>query len=501
MDYNSRNSSNEENGIGLDQIMQYATRIIQKWWLIAISAVLCAAIGFVIAKVTYVPMYTSTIRFAVDNKGENTVTGAQSSSDINAGISLAKNYITIMTESDSLMQDVADGSGYEITGKEVKDMVRGSLVEETSIIAIKITSSDPEVTYAVATSYVNNYSKTTEKAYQSTRATAFDTPQLPKKPNADNSKIMYSALGFIVGAGAVILAICMSILIKDTLKSSDDIVNKLNSKLLGQVVHIKKPDKSVKNLLISDRKTGFMFIESFKLIRTKIENVAKRQGHKVFIFTSAYENEGKTTVATNTALALAKNGKSVLLVDADLRKPAVYKTLGVSATNELGLTGVVNGEKSLSESIKYFEKFNLFLLITSQAGADSAELLSSDSMAEIIEAVKNEFDYVIIDTPPGGVVADATIIAQYSDACVMVVRCDHAPSRRVKKTMDDITGTGTEIVGCIFNDAEPNAATGLSKKSKHRGRSYGYGYGYGPNDEKHSSRKRHSQSQEVDNEE
>lgn len=507
MEYNSKSSSNEEKGISLDQVMQYVNRIMQKWWLVVISAVVCAVIGFGIAKVTYTPTYSSTIRFAVDNKSANTITGAQSSSDINAGISLAKNYIQIMTQSDSLMQDVANGSGYKLTVGQVKSMIKASLAEDTSIIEIRITTTDPEVAYAVAVSYVNNYSTTTEKAYQSTRATVFDAPQMPTHANADNSKIIYTLLGFIIGAAAVVLSICMKIFIKDTVKSSDDISSKLNSKLLGQVIHIKKPDRSVKNLLISDRKMGFMFIESFKLIRTKIENAAKRYNYKVFIFTSAYENEGKTTVATNTALALAKSGKSVLLIDADLRKPAVFKTLGVSATNELGLTGVINGERTLSESIKYFEKFNLFLLITSQANSDSAELLASDSMGEIIDAVKNEFDYIIIDTPPGGVVADASIIAPYADACVMVVRCDHAPSRRVKKAMDDIAGTGTEILGCIFNDAE-QTSTGLAKHGRHhrksygygygKGYGYGYGYGYGPssNDESRRSKKTESSDEE-----
>lgn len=505
MDYNYKETSNEEKGITIAQVMQYVTRILQKWWLIAICAVVCAAIGFTFATVTYEPHYSTTIRFAIDNKPENAVSGGQTSSDINAGILLARNYQKIMSGSDKLMRLVAKGSGYDISASEVKGMIRSSLGEDQSIIEITFTTNNPDLTYAIATSYVNNYSTVTEQAYQSTRANLFDEPQMPTGPNGDNSKIVYSLLGFILGAGAVVIAICASIFIKDTLKSADDVQGKLGSKLLGQVVHIKKNDRTPKNFLISDKKMGFMFIESFKIIRAKIENISKRHGYKVFVFTSAYENEGKTTVATNTALALAKSGKSVLLIDADLRKPAVFRTLGVSATNEMGLTGVINGEKSLSESIKYFEKFNLFLLITSQPVADSAELLSSDSMAEIVDAVKDEFDYVIIDTPPGGVIADASILAQYADACVMVVRCDHAPSRRVKRTIDDIRSTGTEVVGCIFNDSESTTADGLAKRGRRHRSSYGYGYGkgygygygygydygYGAEDSKHGKRSHH----------
>lgn len=481
MDYNYRDQSNEESGITFAQIKQYAVRVLQKWWLIAICAVVCAVVGFVAAKMTYEPTYSSTMRFAIDNKSENTVSQGQSVSDINAAIALARNYKEIMANSTTLMDIVADKSGYDITGVEVKSMIHANNAEDQAIVELTVTTNNPDLTYALATSYVNNYSTVTEAAFKSTSANLYDKPQMPKNPNPDNSQFLYTFLGFFLGACVVVLAICMGIFIKDTLKSPDDVTGKLHSRLLGQVSRIKKPDKSTRKLLITDRKTGFEFIESFKIIRTKIESISKRSGYKVFVFTSSSEDEGKTTIATNTALALAKNGKSVLLIDADLRKPAVYTALGVSATNELGLAGIINGEKDLSESIKYFEKFNLFLLITNQAIADSAELLSSENMEDIIEAVKNEFDYVIIDTPPASVVADASIISQYADACVMVIRSDFAPSKRVKKTIDDIEGMGAEVIGCIFNDSESKATIdGLAKHKSHKGsRGYGYGYGYG----------------------
>lgn len=110
-----------------------------------------------------------------------------------------------------------------------------------------------------------------------------------------------------------------------------------------------------KPLLISDRRSGFPFIETFKIIRTKIEHTAQREKYKTFVVTSTAENEGKTTSAVNIALALAQNGKSVLLVDGDLRKPAVAKLLGINASEDGGVYGVINGEKTLAEAIKYSE--------------------------------------------------------------------------------------------------------------------------------------------------
>ena len=210
MEYNTNNSQVEK-GIDIATIMQYAIRVLQKWWAVLLAAVIFASAGFVIAKVNYVPKYTCTMRFVIDNKSENTVTGGQSASDINAGISLARDYVEIMTKSNTLMDLVAKNSGYEITGDKVKAMVNGSLVEDTSIVALTITTSDPEVSFAVATSYLNNYAQITDKAHSNTRAIVIDEPVMPTKANADNSKVLflYTGLGFVFGAGLVIGIICI----------------------------------------------------------------------------------------------------------------------------------------------------------------------------------------------------------------------------------------------------------------------------------------------------
>lgn len=484
MEYNEGNIPAEE-GLDVQALMHYLKKIVQKWWVILICAVLCAAVGLAAAKITYVPMYTCTISFVVDNKREDTVTGGQSASDISAGIDLARSYQIIMTETNQLMKLVAEDSGYNITGDEVKRMISSSLVEETPIIELSITSSDPEVSYAVAVSYLNNYSTITDETYKSTRAIVFDPPVMPSNPNTDRTAVLYPIAGFLLGAFAAAAFICLKVLIKDAVKSDEDIVNKLGSKLLASIVHVesgknkKKAAPGEKKMLITDRRTDFMFVESFKVIRTKLENIARRQNYKVFIFTSADENEGKTTAAVNTALSLAKGGKSVLLIDADLRKPAVYKALNVPAANELGLAGVVKGDKSLNDSIKYFEKDNIFLLLTSTPIPDSAEILSAEETEGIIDTVREEFDYIIIDTPPGGIVADASIIAQYADACVMVVRYDRSSIRRIRGTMEDIMSSGTEVIGCIYNDTESSTASRSLRSGKKAKRGYGYGYGYG----------------------
>lgn len=486
MEYNQNNAPQEDT-IDLRTIAYYLKKIMNKWWAVLLSAVICASAGFVIAKVSYTPMYSCNMQFNVDNKREDTVTGGQSSADINAGISLALNYKKVMTDTKALFEDVAKNSGYNLTAEEVRRMITCSVTEETSIISINVISSDPEVSYAVAVSYLNNYSKVTEKAFSNTRAIVFDPPVKPTAPNPDNRMLTFPLIGFILGALAVAGAICISVMSKGAVKSADDITNKLQTRIMGTVVHMNDKDKKNprKNLLVTDKRVDFMFAEAFKLLRIKLESYAKRHEYKTFVFTSGSENEGKTTVSVNTALSLAKNGKSVLLIDGDLRKPAVNKVLGITATNETGIAGIINGEKTLNDSIKYFEKYNIFLLISGRAYPDSAEILSTEEMSEIIEQVREEFDYIIIDTPPAGLMADASILSQYADACIMVVRNDFSSMRRVKKAMENITSVGTEVLGCVYNDADSTVTARFLRKNKKGGykneysSDYGYGYGYG----------------------
>ena len=475
MNYYSEPKREYEEGLSLDTALMYAKKLVDKWWVIALSAIVCALFGFAVAKASYVENYSSQIMFIASNKSQAITVAGQTSSDLSASVSLAESFKYVFTTTE-LSTAVANSCGYKVTPEDIKKYVSVNSVEETAIIYLTVTTTDPKVSYGIANAYVQNYSSAIEAAFPNTSLTVIDPPLMPEKPNADRSSIIYTLLGFIVGAFAACLFIVMAVIFKDTIKNSEDITNKLGIKLLGVIGRVgkkSKKDDSKQGILITDKRSGFSFIESHKLIRTKIEHAASRNDYKVIIVSSAMENEGKTTSATNIALSLAQNGKSVLLIDADLRKPSVAKTLGFSATDDEGVCGIVSGKKTLKESIKYSEKYQLFVLVSNKAVENSAEILSSPKMEEIIEEARKEFDYIIIDTAPCGLLADASILAAYSDTIVLVVKQDFASARRIKRAIENFDNSGTEIIGCIFNNSE----NGMSKPSFY-GRRNGYGYGY-----------------------
>lgn len=475
MDYNSVSKKDEE-GISIETVLIYIRKILERWWIVAVSAVLLAVIGFSAATITYVPTYSSKIMFIASNRQTSMIVSGQSSSDINASVTLATSYQYVFTTTE-LATKVAQNCGYkDISADEIKRFVSVQSVEDTAIVYLTVTTTNADLSYSIAKAYESLYEDAITTAFPSTTLTVIDPPLLADKPNADNSALLYTLLGFVAGLALSVLGILCSVILKDTVKSTDDVQSKLGLKIIGTVNHVANKSKKKKgeksSILITDRKSGFGFIETFKLIRTKIDHISARKNMKAFIVTSTMENEGKTTTAVNLALALAKNGKEVLLIDGDLRKPAVAKSLGINAGDDTGILGIVEGQKSLADSIKYSEKYNLYLLLNGRAVVDPSEMLSTSQTEEIIARAKQEFDYVVIDTAPSGVVADASILAGFADGIVLVIRQDVAPQRRIKRAIENLDNSGTEIIGCIYNDASNGKYV-----SRAYNKSYGYGYG------------------------
>lgn len=463
----------EKEGISVEDLLFYCKKLLKNWWAIALSAILLAAIGFTVAALTEVKQYSSTITFVASNKNTSLVASGQSSADLNASVTLASSYKYVFTTTE-LSQKVANNCGWDVSAQDVKSFISVQPVEDTTIIYLTVTTTNPEVSYAIANAYVQFYEEAITTAFPSTKLTMIDPPLLPDAPNANNNKLAYTALGFLAGAILAALVIICTVVIKDTVKSGDDIKNKLNLKIIGSVNHAPvKEKKGEKNsVLITDRRSGFAFIEAFKLIRTKLDRILLRKGEKALVVTSTAENEGKTTTAINIALALAKNGKEVLLIDGDLRKPAIAKSLNINASDDTGILGIVNGSRDLADSIKYSEKYNLYLLLSGKGIPDPSEVLSTATMEEIITAAKKEFDYVVIDTAPCGVVADASILAGFSDAIVMVIRQDTVSTRRIRRAMENLDNSGTEIVGCIYNDAKSGLSGRANRKYSYRNYNY-----------------------------
>jgi len=361
-----------------------------------------------------------------------------------------------------------------------------------SVCIVSVTTESPDKSYEIASGIASHYQDIVDYAYPNATLQIYEKPFKPTAHDPQLSLMRFAAIGGAIGFALAFIVILIVNAARDTLMSSDDVQIKLDAKLLGTVYTVR--NKSGKKnqhpvLMITDRSLGFSFIESYKAIRTRVETLCTRKDYKTILVTSAGANEGKTTFSLNLALSLSQNGKSVLLIDADMRKPTLYRFLNLNIPRGNDLASVICGKTDLSDAIKYVEKYKLFILSSIEPNSEPTEILASQQMNKIIKAAKKEFDYVIIDTAPAAVVTDATILSNFADACIMVVRENFSDVSRIRSVISDLESYKAELIGCVYNNtANRDGLLGLYSKSSYGYKSYhSYGYGYGFEDDEESA--------------
>ncbi len=486
---NNYDNSTKQKGFELN-IIGYLLELSKKIWLIIIIALICGLLGGIVGKITSKEAYTSDVSFIVNTLAENETA---ENSAISAQMNIANTFKYILSGRvlKTAVQEACPGNlSYELIDRSITV----ETITSTNAIELRVKTESPETSYNIAKAVVDVYADVVENIYPNAKLNVCETPIKATQPEVDRSSFVIATVSAVVGILVYCAFVLIVFIIKDTVKNANELSEKLKLPVLGSVQFVTNKNKTTKGLLIADRRTGFSFIETYKAIRTKIENNSAKTGNKVYLVTSACENEGKTTVSTNIALSLAENGKSVLLVDADLRNPSIYKILSLPDTGA-GFANVIKEEAAITDAIKLIKTFNLYVLADAKPVSNPSELLSMKNTEEIINGIREEFDYIIIDTAPASVVTDASIISGFADAAIIVVREDFAPYARIRMSVEDIDSNGSEIVGFVFNaDTESTLKTGKygsrygkygSKYGKYGryGRYGGYGsyggYGYG----------------------
>ena len=190
------------------------------------------------------------------------------------------------------------------------------------------------------------------------------------------------------------------------------------------------------------------YAEAFRTIKTNIKYSSADKHKKVLLVTSTEAGEGKSTISSNLALSLSQDNKKVIIIDGDLRKPSVHKQFRISGS--VGLTDLLIGEEAL-EKIKH--KINPYLdaIASGHIPPNPAELLASEEMEKVIEKLREEYDYVIIDTNPIGLVADAQILSSKVDGVILVARYEKTKKENLLSCKKMIDQVGGNTIGVVLN--------------------------------------------------
>ena len=213
--------------------------------------------------------------------------------------------------------------------------------------------------------------------------------------------------------------------------------------------------------------------EAYRVIRTSVQFAQAGKELQTIALTSCTPNEGKSTTIANLAVVLTQAGKSVLLIDCDMRNPTVHKNFNLS--NKIGLSSCISMGTAVADAVQATGIEGLDALTAGVIPPNPSELLGSEQMKNLLQRAKEQYDYVLIDTPPVMPVTDALIVSRFVDGMILVIASAEVKVEMAREVKNQLVNAGANILGVVLNKV----------RSEHHGYGYGYYYYYGHDGEKH----------------
>jgi receptor protein-tyrosine kinase len=468
----------EEKEVDFSMLANY---ILKNWRIAVIGAIICALLGIIAASVTYVPYYTSKISYVVNTNSNSTL--GMTVNDYATVEYMANTYAYVLN-SRNMIQRVQAETGIS---EDISSYISSSLISDSNIMEVRVKTTDAQKSYSIATALNEYLPEMSKMAVKTGSIDVIENPQLALSPDANNNLKKMGALGAVAGLIIVVLFYFTMYFIRRSVRTPEDLTKKVDIKHLGSVPHV---DMNIKKniitgkevmtekkepMLITNKKTGFVFNETYKSMRTKIERFSKKHSSKAILVSSALENEGKTTVAVNIALTLAQNGNKVIIIDCDLRKPAVATVLEVKDQIKVSMIDVIEKKSSVGQAVISLPKLNIDLIGGSKSVSNSSEVLSTKGLSDALDTLRASYDYIIIDTPPSQLFTDAVIMTEVADATVIVVKQDSANIDDVVNIVSDFGQSKAELIGFVFNNVRSASVLPAGYSKKYNYSYYGYG--------------------------
>ncbi len=474
-------SSSFFDSLDMDSILR---DICRQWWVILIAAAAAALIAGTYAKITYKPQYTATATFVISKSGVSSNTVSDS---LSAASALAETFTTVV-DSEILESRVCTALGIDSLDGDISV----SVVESTSLMTLTVNTSSPWLAYEVIQATMDAAVDLCGEVSENITIRVLQEPSIPTR--VSNPLDVTGIMEKVGGAALVLMIVLFAMLsaARNTVKSERDFRHKVDAKLLAAIPHeqkyktlaarVRHPHYS---LFIENPTLSFGYVEACRMMGTRVRRELDRMGGDILMVTSVSENEGKSTVAANLAMAMNQEGRRAVLIDCDFRKPAQYKILSLpkekEAENDLGSALKSRGTVHVTPAGM---KKNLPVVFSTVSHKRLLNRETTESLEAIIRALRQTADYVILDTSPMGLVAESTQVAALADACLLVVEQVVGDARLINDAFDQLGDTCAKVLCCVFNDVHTGffAKAGTYGSYYGYGRSYGYGrYGYGRN--------------------
>src|SRR4051794_14933907 len=440
-------------------------RLVRKRWRIISACVLLALMGAAALTALAQKMYSAQAQVIISAQttADDLTSALQGSSFTQQRV---KSYAVIV-DTPSITQPVVDSLKLDITAQQLAHKISASNPLDTFLLNISVTDNDPKAAARMANAVAAQFStvvKTLETPEGSTqalvKASVVRPANVPTVPVSPRPKINL-ALGLLVGLALGIGLAVLRESLDTTIKSVEDLHNIMDTPVLGI---IPEDNEARANPLISAEQ-GNLRAEAYRQVRTNLQFIDVERSVKSVVITSAIPDEGKSTTACNLAIAFARTGARVLLVEADLRRPRTADYLGIEGA--VGLTNVLLGQVPVGDVLQTWGTLPLKVLPSGPIPPNPSELLGSTPMIELVQLLGAHADIVILDAPPLLPVTDAAVLSTVCDGALIVARHGHTRRDQLAAADEAVTKVGGRVLGVLLN------------RVPRRGAGKGYGYEYG----------------------
>ena len=329
-----------------------------------------------------------------------------------------------------------------------------------------------EVKQQLYTNLLNSYQQLRiSKAGEIGNVRIVDTAVKPIAPLAPK-KLQILILSIFLGGFLGTLLALLRNMLRTGIKDSTQIENELDLPVYATVPHSPIQESRIKLLkkkkhipILAVKDSDDIAIESLRSMRTAIHFALNHARNNVIMISGPAPELGKSFISTNLAVILAQSNKRILLIDADLRRGHLYKYF--NQDNQAGLADYLNGQQALEHIIKQTEIENLSFITRGKSPANPSELLSTERFKDLLEQLSNQFDHIIIDTPPILAVTDGIIISQYAGVNLVIARYAKTQMKELDLVVNRFEQANVKITGIILNDIQRSANS-----------NYGYNYAY-----------------------
>lgn len=426
------------------------TVLLKNLWVVlmlCVSAVLC----FVsIRRLTYVPTYTSSATFMVSAKDSTSAYNSLTTTQ-----SMATVFVEVF-QSNVLREKIAE----KMPGGTFDGVITTSTISETNLLLVTVTDKEPDTAFQALNLLVENYTSISDYLFANAQLEVIKDPMVPVGPsnpmNIRNTCPWVVLLSLIGACGAIVAIYLM----RDTIKTPTAARRKVDARLLRTIGHERKNKTLRSHLrrknaapLIVNRLIKKNFIEDNMSLCSALEYHMRRRKQQVVLVTSVGENEGKSTVAANLALSLAEKKRRVVLLDCDFRKPSLHKIFEVGQENVPLITeGLLSDDADAMEYLIPNVKNGIMLGVSKAVGKPLVRLLNNGKLEQLLQRLRGEADYIVLDTPPMLVAADVESIAALVDTAVLVVRADFMPAASINEGLDRLRKSAPEVCGFVLNN-------------------------------------------------